>query len=352
LKKVLYIGWIGFRNLGDELLWNIFQLESKRFIDSTKVQVVPSKPGIDLNKVDEYDSIVLGGGSLLLPGYLKILKDALLKGKKVLIWGTGLDWLSESQLLHLVNNEQMHLKSTFQEHEVKIFQEVLQMASFVGVRGPLTKKALTSIVGAGNASNIEIIGDPGLLLSHNGTGQYSKKIAINWGTTYNRLYGGNELDLENKLVEVSKQLINKGYKILIYSVWDQDNMPCERLYNKIGDPANVTLDQKLYSEQGLMELLSSCLLSINFKLHANVLSLSAGVPAIPIGYRFKVYDLASLINIDKLVISPSSTSFESDILETVIHIEKNRSGIVEDYKKFQIQYKPKLVEIFKNQLFI
>jgi len=25
MKKVLYVGWIGFGNLGDELLWHVFK---------------------------------------------------------------------------------------------------------------------------------------------------------------------------------------------------------------------------------------------------------------------------------------------------------------------------------------
>ena len=50
------------------------------------------------------------------------------------------------------------------------------------------------------------------------------------------------------------------------------------------------MDRNLYTEQELMEVLSKCRMTINFILHANVISQAAGVPAIPLGYRFKRVD--------------------------------------------------------------
>jgi hypothetical protein len=38
-----------------------------------------------------------------------------------------------------------------------------------------------------------------------------KLIAINWGTTYKRLYSGNEKEIEDKLALVAKKLIKRGY---------------------------------------------------------------------------------------------------------------------------------------------
>ncbi|MGG3924331.1 polysaccharide pyruvyl transferase family protein, partial [Geobacillus thermodenitrificans] len=62
MKKVLYIGWLGFQNIGDELLWNVFAASARQY--APDVQIVPSTPKVNWKDTSPYDAIVLGGGSL------------------------------------------------------------------------------------------------------------------------------------------------------------------------------------------------------------------------------------------------------------------------------------------------
>ncbi|MFC5364930.1 polysaccharide pyruvyl transferase family protein [Peribacillus frigoritolerans] len=116
--------------------------------------------------------------------------------------------------------------------------------------------------------------------------------------------------MENALLQVSKKLIKSGYKILLY-VWGSDREASKRLYDKLNDPLNVTYDPSLYSEEELIEKLSVCSLSINFKLHANILSLAGNVPCIALGYRFKVFDLFQSLGLENLVVSTDSDTTSS-----------------------------------------
>ncbi|MFT4142498.1 MAG: polysaccharide pyruvyl transferase family protein [Bacillus sp. (in: firmicutes)] len=129
----------------------------------------------------------------------------------------------------------------------------------------------------------KVIGEPGILLNPPVTIRKKEKIvAINWGTTFNRLYGQDEAGIENELLQVSKKLIKLGYKILLYVVWGNGREASKRLYNKLDAPLNETYDSTLYSEKELIEKLASCRFSINFKLHANILSLAGNVPCMPL----------------------------------------------------------------------
>lgn len=76
MRKILYVGWIGFNNLGDELMWRVFEQLSRKHLDVQQFQVIPSLPGVDLVDLSPYDTIVLGGGSLLVPGYVDVAHRA------------------------------------------------------------------------------------------------------------------------------------------------------------------------------------------------------------------------------------------------------------------------------------
>ncbi|MDN4493189.1 polysaccharide pyruvyl transferase family protein [Ureibacillus aquaedulcis] len=353
MKKLLYIGWVGFNNLGDELLWNIFKETCGKYLNQDQIEMTPSVPGVDLKNLEKYDTVVLGGGSLLLPGYLQILQNALHKGKSVIIWGTGLDWIGKENLDLLLNDKLNSLEQNFKQKDIDVLDEVIEGALFVGVRGPLTKKAIEIMLGKEKADKVQIIGDPGLLLQKpdsNSSTQKDKVIGMNWGTTFNRLYGGNELLVEEQLVETAKALINSGYKIMIYIVWADDIPSCERLYDKINDPENVVLDKNLYTENELIEKLSRCTGTINFKLHANFLSFTADVPAIALGYRFKVFDFAASAGLQHLVVSTDSQQLAKELLERVEIIENSETAIIDQFHSIKKKFEPLLESIFTKNL--
>lgn len=353
MKKVLYIGWIGFNNLGDELLWNIFRGVCGKYLDSNQIELIPSVPGVDLKKLEKYDTVVLGGGSLLLPGYLQILQQALHTGKSVIIWGSGLDWIEKQNLDLLIEDKLLSLEQNFKQKDIDVLDEVIEKALFVGVRGPLTKKAIEIMLGSEKTKKVEVIGDPGVLMEGLDSERLKEKekiIGINWGTTFNRLYGANEKLVEDQLIEAAKRLIASGYKLMIYTVWPSDIPSCERLHKRINNPENVILDKSLYTEQELIEKLSICRGTINFKLHANFLSLTANVPAIALGYRFKVFDYAASLGLQHLVVSTDSLNIIQEIVDGVEMIEQSGPVIIKQYQSMKKDYKPLLESIFTKGL--
>lgn len=351
MKHVLYIGWLGFHNVGDELLWNLFAAYARQY--APDVRITPSTPTVNWKDISPYDAVVLGGGSLLLPGYMAVLHEAHEAGKPIWIWGSGIDWIGPSATAALLAGANPALGSHFSANDAERFRTVLAAAAFAGIRGPLSEAALQTLGAC--SSNVRVIGDPGLLLAPPAQAEppnKEKTIGLNWGTTYNRLFGQNEALVEDTLARAAKMWIANGYRIYLYTVWPNDRPACERLYRKINCPERVTFDRAPYNEQQLLHLLRPFTATVNFKLHANVLSLAAGVPAVMLGYRFKVFDFAASIGLERCVVSTASPQLETDLLETVAFAEDQQHRIIAQYETARRRYVPLLLEPFKRGLFL
>lgn len=271
--------------------------------------------------------------------------------KKVVIWGSGIDRINEKALSTMNEGGNLKLKQRFTDEEAKLLKCVFSKASFAGVRGPLTKQALISL--GVNSDDIQIIGDPGLFLNYDSKDEKKEKlIGINWGTTLNNLYGSNEKFVKQSIVDTAKLLINMGYRLVIYSVWDKDHASCQSLYKGINDPKNVKLITRLLSEKELMSELSPCTLTINYKLHPNLLSMGAKAPFIALGYRFKVFDLAKSIGMENHVISTSHPDLKSEILARVSLIEQNRSEILSSYEEHLKYFLPRIEKPFYDNFYL
>lgn len=351
MKKILYLGWIGYNNLGDDLLWHIFRHLATKYFNQNEVKIIPSLPSLNISNLQPYDTVVLGGGSLIAPTYIKILYKALQLGKKVIIWGSGIDRIAEAHLKQMNTEKQTLPLTRFSGNEVQMLKEVFANASFTGVRGPYTKKILERY--GVKSEQIQIIGDPALLLQPiNRLEKKKNLIGINWGSTMNNIYGGSEAKVKKHLVNAMNQLMNEGYEFFLYSVWKDDLVPCQKLYQQLNAPEHVFFNKKLYSEQELMSELSACTLTINFKLHPNLLSLSAGTPAIALGHRFKVFDLFHSLDFAKYVISTSFDKLDEEIIHRVEQVVKNRDKIITKYNEKQTNFQRFIEEPFINKLFI
>lgn len=338
MKKILYIGWLGFNNLGDELMWEMFRELARKHLDSSQYEVIPSIPGVNLKDLSPYEVVVLGGGSLLIPGYIDVVHQAMKEKKKIMIWGSGHDRLEKVQI----------------DAQGAIFREILENVDFCGVRGPLTYQYLKEILVP--MDRVIVSGDPGFLLPpppfKGATNQEREPIiGINWGTTYNKIYGQNEKVVEDALVRAAQKFIEEGYKIYLYPVWGPDRPALKRLYEKIGQPDQTILDVELHNCQQLMNIVQDFTMTVNFKLHANILSAAAGVPFVCLGYRFKCLDFVHSLNSPDSIVLTDSSHLEEDILKAMFHTKNHRLERIQSIKSYQEKYKKILETPFTQQLF-
>ncbi|WP_332694838.1 polysaccharide pyruvyl transferase family protein [Halalkalibacter lacteus] len=353
-KKILYLGWLGFNNLGDELMWEIFREICKKEVDLTKVEIIPSNKRVDKNVFNGFDAVILGGGSLLVPNYIDLLYHAMKQHKKIIIWGSGVDWIEKPKLIKIQNNKRVanHFFSPSVEEKLR---EIIKYASYVGVRGPLTYKVLSQM--GVDMQKVEQSGDPGLLLKNNqnrsaplinGWNSNENIIGVNWGTALNRIYGRNEQAVEKQLIKAINQLINQGYKIYIYNVWEEDVAVNKRLYQKLQHSNNVKWSPNLYHQDELLKLIKRFVFTINLKLHANVISACAGIPFIALGYRFKVFDFAKSIGLSKMVISTDSNMIDKEILKLAREIQRNKPQMIKRFETSSFKSREKLTAAIKK----
>lgn len=317
MRKVLYVGWIGFNNLGDELMWKAFEQLAHELLDPQKVQIIPSLPGVDLQDLSPYDTVVIGGGSLLVPGYVDVAYRAVQQKKQLLIWGSGYDTQEPVRLdaAGRLDHAQMGESDRMRE----MLREIGQHASFFGVRGPLTYQYLQA---SGVGGHLHIGGDPGMLLMPPSTPspeqvdskQNRPVIGINWGTSYNRIYGKNEAEVEDALAYAGRKLIEEGYDLYLYTMWGPDGNANKRLYQKIACPERTTLDLVVHDHTEMMRRIQAWEATINFKLHANVLSAACGIPFVCLAYRFKCVDFIHSLDVAELAV----TTDEQDLAQRIL----------------------------------
>lgn len=363
MKRVLYIGWIGYKNLGDELMFDLFKEQFKKLDNSYKLDSANIEYKYLKNvSIQDYDLIVLGGGSLLgsvenfiHPFIISYLYQCILLNKKVMIWGTGIDWVPKSLIEPLENNEKIPVHTS---PELKrMIDSVFEESVWSGVRGPLTQKILKLY----GIEKCHISGDPGFLLDRSQLSrpkniqlaeEEKRIIGVNWGTSYNHIYGQDELKVEDNLAKALNQLIKQGYHIYLYTVWEADIPAMNQLYSKLSDQSKVTLDRTLYNHNELLSLMENFYFTINLKLHANYLSLAANVPFIALGYRFKVFDFVKSVGLEDYIISTDAQKIDENILNLEPQILNNQAELKTMMDETLKNYRNRILEPFKNGLYL
>ncbi|HEX2953407.1 MAG TPA: polysaccharide pyruvyl transferase family protein [Bacillota bacterium] len=325
MKKVVYLGWLGFGNLGDEACKDVFikeftNITSKEGKNPIFKPVIPSSFGKKELMALEPNLIVLGGGSVIMPPYTDLLILAEKQHIPTAIWGSGMDWLSENELSTIRRNLPTKSLHHYRPHAQSI-RTACNGSPLIGVRGPHTYRILKTI--GCNMDHIQVVGDPGLLIAT----QTSRGdlllpdtldnslpvIGVNWGTSFNRVFGSNEESTSNQLASALQKL-SVHCKIVIYPVWSRDLPAIKELAAKIHNPSRVSIISTVPSLPSLVTLLKKCTLTINFKLHANIFSSAVGTPFISLGYRSKCYDFAASLDCEELVIGFNHPNLKNQII--------------------------------------
>lgn len=338
--KILYLGWIGANNLGDDLMFNIF----KEYIAKEKgddYSIDGLFPNPNYNNFNNYDLVCLGGGSILLKGFINVLYNAIKAGKKVIIWGSAFDSDLSLEYIDRIENSSLPIYIYSDTTEFQL-NEISKKALFFGVRGSLTYNILkNSYV---DMNNIVISGDPGFLLeeSDESKAKFEKDdnvVGINFGTSNNYIYGKNENYVEEELVKICNTLLDEGYKLYLFALWDRDLDFISHLYSQLNKHENVILDLDIHDAKDFVSIIKNCVFTINLKLHANVISAVANVPFISLGYRVKSYELLKSLDLENLNIFTNEKKLEEKILNKIEFINKNSDSIKKTLIKKINEYK-------------
>lgn len=274
MKKVLFFGYYGEGNLGDELLLkNLIDKFSERFL----VGALVSKKKETGNKIILFDRIrellkainwadvVIGGGGGIFQDktslhsflyYLFILWYALLTKKKVYIIGQ-----SFSTLKYRISR--FLLKITL-PHCGKIY-----------VRDSFSYQFLQNL----NVpkDKIKILPDIVFLTQFPDVRRDKENIGINFRPWY-------ELKIED-LEKILKELLKENRKIIFFSF--QDSMDLE-LFKKLDKEITKEIEVVSSNSDNFWEKFSTCKYLVGMRLHSLILSTIAGIPFLGISYDEKI----------------------------------------------------------------
>ncbi|MGI6037820.1 MAG: polysaccharide pyruvyl transferase family protein [Limnochordia bacterium] len=330
-RHILYIGWVGFGNLGDDLCQDLFveKITEKAQGQGIDLTVTALFPPTDFDEYQLWQRrphlVVLGAGSLIEPLYLRPLVLAQQQGIPTAIWGSGHDGLSLEELKILQQGGRLD-PFNFDPDTAYALRQCVGKVDAIGLRGPYTVGFLDTI-GVTHPA-IDICGDPGLLLAPSGQkppqdlghllASSKPMVAVNWGTAFNRVYGGDEGAVGAQLARVLKEL-QDPFTFLIYPLWDKDLPACRALAKACGQ---VRLLDRVPTRRELVNIYQQSSLSINMKLHGNVFSAALGCPFISLAYRSKSFDFAASLDCLELVVPFDAEDLAEALTEKIVMLSQ------------------------------
>jgi Polysaccharide pyruvyl transferase len=284
--RVALLTGSGDANLGDEAM-----LEATRAL----------LPGVDLLDVDYpatearlrrlglsgpafFDGLLVGGGTLVNPHFLRLLKGVLEPGLPAWTLGTG------------VGSSGFAMAD---EVDVAPWGEVLRSFEGVWVRGPLSAERLRGL-GIGSA---RICGDLALAATppHPLPLARSRTLAVNPGAS--RVAVGTSSDAAAtaaRLAAALRPFVADGWRVIPFGMHRDDREGIDAF-----TAALETTDPPVYPADvgALWSLLEGVEAVVGVRLHAAVLAWAAGVPALLMAYRDKCRDFAMQAEVEDCMLS-------------------------------------------------
>ena len=302
-----YVGWDGNGNVGDDSIrvTHAFTLLPVRLESLPTGRRYLSLLGRlqDIGLLGP-SSVLLGGGTLLgRPSWRRIIEQGVNALK-------GVPWLGIG--LGVESPEFRGLAGQDYSEEIYQWREVLSRFHSITVRGPHSQEILARV-----GIDARVTGDPALRLPDYLPPSRVEpgRICISVASPEDRWPGG---DPNEALAGLVKALVAKGWEPSLV-VFDRVDRPAaESLAAELGE--TVSLVDVSSSVEDAVRIVSSCQLTVAYRLHAGVIAAAYGRPFACIAYRPKVLDFAASIGWDEFAL-PVEGLAAGHLLDLVDHLE-------------------------------
>lgn len=328
-----YSGWIGYENLGDELLFEAHKLLFPKY---RLIHFRPSpflKLYFRLFKRSAFKIGILGGGTLINDDYRWLFEMQYIQNQLIptFCFGTG---VSDPTFWEYQNYKKWH-------NYMKDWSKILKNFSFVGLRGPDSYKILKN----NKINNGVIIGDTAISLAPNRIkkkiDKKEKIIGLNIGE--NPMWG-NEEEYFKKIIILIHNLLGKDFKIYLLPISKKDININKRML-KIINNQKCYLNIKAYKsyKEYFIET-EKCDIFISQKLHAGIISTMHRIPTIMFEYQPKCRDYMKSIDMNSYVIRTDEldihdiVSMINEILSKYDNLRSKLDKKIKEYKALQKKY--------------
>jgi len=328
----IYLGWVGFGNMGDEAMWHVCQRRFPQIQWSTigdltaplgegAVDRALKDPGWVvrvtreelhnaertrrfLRKCGHRVSVMFGGEAGMLGGGTFInrnqsILDAYTELRRKLnrpipVFGTG------------VANSRYWAGTKEWTDCRKQWAELLGELPIVGVRGPHSKAELEDY----GLRNVVVSGDPALLLHKQFEGKRPADrltIAFNFGEPAGGMIGSEDR-VSRDLARVARE-VSLRHHVKFIPIWPKDVSACVDLAQRAGLPVSSVVPMCVTHQQFRREMRETDFL-VAFKLHAGILAAACNVPFVLYEYQPKCRDFMASAGWEHLCIRPDQDSSE------------------------------------------
>jgi len=309
-RRINYVGWLGYKNLGDEALYKVIQEIFSSY------RLVPVEIGDGDHSI--FSPITLIGGSTGIPEWYEWLRPT----RYNYVFGAG---VKDPVFFgyNYIFREQM---------KVKIMFDKLSIFRYIGVRGNISKALLLKC-----GIDSEVIGDPCLSLRPTDLKKKDEaRIAISVGSD-GILWGMDEGRLFHEIAKVCRELKREGYEPILVPFWEKNVLPVKKLASE----EKIDYFDDWFNIKSTLNLIASSKIFIGQKMHSLVFSAAAGTPFISLEYQPKCYDFTQSVGFEKYNVKTDVASEErimnlcADLLENYEEMERKLTTNVEKYRRKQ-----------------
>jgi polysaccharide pyruvyl transferase WcaK-like protein len=323
-----YTGWVGYRNLGDEIL-----------LEAARESLVPAKVvwvrdfgnplARGLINRHAHELAMLGGGTQIgEQSPIDRFKAALARSSAGFVFGAGVTPALDGPVPAWLAS----------------WGEVLRPLEYVGTRGPESAETLRRV-----GVNAQVLGDPVCWFSKSPDFWQPEPqlIGMNIGTSHGHMYG-DESAVQRTFVEVAKQLLLSGHRIEFFCVWPEDLETTRRVAAEAG-LTNPVIHEIYEGAATFQESVRRMQVFVGIKLHACALAMCAGVPTLMVEYRAKCREFAGTIGVEEFCIRSDSLDARR-MLELVEQLKARGPAIAAGMHQRAQVIKQRIVALSKDLL--
>ncbi len=279
-QSIHYTGWIGYSNLGDELL-----LDAARTcfepIPLTWVKDYRSRSIQSLVEKKRHRVAMLGGGTQIGDhSPISRFKAALARSSTGIVFGAGVTPSTSGPIPKWLDD----------------WGAVLRNLPYVGVRGTESVATLQRV-----GVDAKVLGDPVCWFTRD-VGYWEptpKLLGINVGQSNGNMYG-QESEIQEKISQFVRQSMKRGCEFEFFCVWPDDLEVTKRVASMAG-LSNPTIHEIYHDVSYFQERVRRMNAFVGIKLHAVALAMVTGVPSLMIEYRPKCREFMASLGMERFV---------------------------------------------------
>lgn len=289
-RAAVYSGFLGHRNLGDEILWDAIR---DAFAPLPLVAPPTSNNSLvrTVLNMRKHRLAILGGGTLigadLADGgnpFRDQFQSIRRRTERGIVFGTGVGALSDSP---------------GQNAWLERWRPLLAGCEYIGVRGPASARSLAYI-----GITPEILGDPACLLAQD-PGFWSPRertLGVNIGPDHARV--------GEPLLQFIAAQIKNGWRVEFFVVCANDLPIVEEAVRRLGIERPV-VHILYHSAERYLSAVRWMSAFVGVRLHSVILAMCAGVPSIMLEYLPKCHDFMSSVGLEEFNLPTSALTYDA-----------------------------------------